>query len=684
MLERAIALTPNNAELRVQAAEAWDRAGDRSRAIEQWQLAGSSTGLEVQVTKLEALFNDQLRLPPKQRDFSGLTASIKRMRGELSGHAAASDQSADASTEKLLAILDMVEASIPDRGVVAEEHLASPAFADKIVSLSEKYPKDSSIQAFAAERLASQGRVKDAEQALVRLQTIVGSQTTPLVIAKARTEAAQGQLQSAIEYLVEQADRDPVRRVELLRTAALYAANANDLERAYELLSSIPSEQRSIELLFLISKIAAELSPDSKVFLETDEKTPQELVSSWENKLKEREGESGTHWKLLRANRLIAELRVGPNQEKLTDLRQLTEEILSVRPNWGEAISLQGWILALEADARLRDPKSLLSSRAQAESLRHKAVDQLRRGISAGDRQIRTRMLLFQLLVSLGETPEAERELELAISSTNAELDPGSTTRISLANRQGQFDRSLEMARKEIEQRPDDFRSHLMLASTAIFAAKNTGEESNRESLFATAADSIEKASELTSKDEQSVFATEIELALAKGDRDRLEELVAEVAESELSPFESAMLRYRIYWETRQMELSLEMLREAFKYQKSAENLVSQAAISRALDRPEDAISALREANKLDPKSEQLRYLLARSLLASDGRKTIGMKSPNCFLVVRVRLGSIASGPPDCFTAKGASLGEIRRRKSCDLSTKTNRKSATTQDGFLL
>ena len=190
------------------------------------------------------------------------------------------------------------------------------------------------------------------------------------------------------------------------------------------------------------------------------------LAEQLEDQLKTKEGEAGTTWKLLRVRRLIGELRSARDQIESTDPRlveakKLSADILTWRPRWGEAISTVGFLKSIEANTKRRnDPVAV--------TLREEAIEEIRRGISAGDRQQQTRYLLVELLGQLQREDEAERELELATYDADPSFDEYSTLRINLANRKGDFDRGLALAKAEAEQSPDDYRTREVLARTSI------------------------------------------------------------------------------------------------------------------------------------------------------------------------------------------------------------------------
>ncbi|WP_372719812.1 hypothetical protein [Novipirellula sp.] len=622
VLQKGVDLDPGNAPLRAQAAEAWTRAGNRLQAVEQWRMAGLSASPAMQIASVEGQFNYQLRLPPEQRDFSGVRSKVKRIRDQLQKLEASTDQTtldvmARDELARAIRRLDVLEVSLPITGVAAEEHLRSTEMADGVANLATKHTTDATIQAFAAERLAEAGRDEEAKQAVERLQEIVGFAATPVAIVQARIEASKGDPLAASKRLLTQvelitpAESEPTPSDEatidsLRMLAAEFAARANDPELAYESLRKIPEDRRSLSITHALAGLAKGLPEDSSLLTTGNNRlTPDELSLFWEEQLRKQEGETGSYWRFLRITRLIDQLRSDPNEidrddRRLNEARTLLREILSWRPRWGEAISLEGWLLAIE-------------NRSE------QAVERLRRGIEAGDRRLQTRQLLFEQLIRLNREAEAEEELRLTSFATEADVDKYATTKIQLAQRQGDFNRSLAVAEAAVAERPDDYLSHLVLCMTATVAASESKEETQRDELLDQASKAIATAEKLAETDESSIFSARLRLHLARGDKQGIQDEITRIDSSSLDEFTKLMLKAQSFVAIEDFEAALPLLKEADNLRPSLQTQLALVQLYRKLNREDDAIASLRTAQSRSPENAELRNELARAIAARDG-----------------------------------------------------------------
>jgi|GEM_PF-2505283 len=623
-LDRVSAEDPNNAVLRARIADAWNRAGNTEEAAKQWKMIGSEDTLPMRLAAAESYINQQLRLPPSQRDFRtvrGLIAQIRTDVGEM-------EQSEDELQQQLqnrnLAFLDVLETFLPSTGTDVEKHLSSDEFSTSITKLGEQYSDDRDIQIFVAQRLASIGKLEEASTAIDRLEAIEGSDATIVEITKAQLDSLQGNWQQASDRLLSQASKDNDREIELKMRASSLQLRGRNLEAAYKIIADIPDERQTVESLTELVRLAPGL-PDGSPYLGKEKENPQQkLAAILEDKLRVKEGESGTTWKLLRVRRLIDELRAARDQIESTDPRfveakKLNADILSWRPRWGEAISLSGYLKAIEANTKRRnDPTAV--------TLREDAVEDLRRGVAAGDRQRQTRYLIVELLGQLRREDEAERELELATYDADPNIDEYSTLRINLANRQGDFDRGLALARAEAEQAPEDYRTHEVLARTAFLIGKSSNDTVKRKEMFDLTSTEIDRALELAEEDQTSLYSLKVEYLGTMADEKGLKAIIQSVNESDLSRFDKLMLEARSAELIGDDDQVLVSLHAAATERPSPRVMLSQAAVYRRLGRLAEATQILRQALKLAPNNGDVRYAVAASMIAESTDDTKKIK----------------------------------------------------------
>lgn len=621
-LERAITYAPGDRLLRAEAAEAFTRSGNRRKAVEQWRVAGTSDALALQIRSIEALFNYELRLAPEQRDFSSLRAAVRTARERISATPVPTDETGIAVRRGALGRLAIIDASLPTRGVLLEDYLLSEVMGEKVAKLADEYVEDETIQAFAAERLAAIGLAEQSQEAVDRLQKLVGDTATTFVLAKARIDADQGDLLGAAKNLIAQAKRDETVARDLLLRAANYAAQANDPELAYQALDQIPKEQHTLGSLFATATAAKRIPADSPL-LNVNGKSisASDLVDQWKKRLGDREhieteGDSAqavdsrvseSYLTFLKASDLIDELRRDPNQierndPRLRPARRLVERIVNTRPTWGEAISLKGWLAALTGN-------------------QDEAIRQLQRGIAAGDRRMQTRFQLWEQLKRAGRYEEAAREIRLTSFATETDLSQFAGLRIELAQKAGDYKQSLKVAEDVIADRPNDFMPQVLLANTATIAAASAKENQRREELLELADSAIQKAAELSDKDEAAVLDARLRMRLVEGDEKKIRAEIDRIADSTLDEYDKCVFRSRAAMAVKEPDQALQFLIRADALKPSTATKLALAQLYGQLQRPDDRIKLLRDALRLSNNNSSIRNDLATSLVTRDGKE---------------------------------------------------------------
>ena len=613
-LDRVSAEDPENAVLRARIADAWSRAGNVDEAAKQWKMIGSDDSLKMRLAAAESYINQQTRLPPSQRDFRTARGLIAELRSDMDEMDSSDNEVQKKLQQRNLAFLDILEAFLPSTGVDVEKHVSTDEFASSIIELGEQYSADTDIQIFVAKRLTALDKIDDAKTALNRLEALEGSDSTIVAVTKSQVDSIMGDWQQATDRLLTQAQKDQDRYIELNLRASSIQLRSRNLSAAYKILADIPDSEQTIETLSELARLAPRL-PDDSPYLGSEKENPQrKLAIALEGKLQKKEGDSGTNWKLLRVRRLIGEIRAARNQIESTDPRfieakKLSADLLTWRPRWGEAISLGGYLKTIEADTKRRnDPTAI--------TLREQAVEELRRGVAAGDRQRQTRYLIVELLGQLRREDEAEQELELATYDSDPNIDQYSTLRINLANRQGDFDRGLEMAKMEAERSPDDYRTHEVLARTAFLMGKASNDTLKRSELFELTSTEVDKALDLSKEDQTSLFSLKVEYLGTMADEEGLKIFANKIKDSDLSRFDKLMLDARSSELLGNDEDLLSKLQAAATERPSPRVMLSQAAVLRRLGRLAEATAVLKKSLKLAPNNADVRYAVAASMIA--------------------------------------------------------------------
>lgn len=623
--EKAVVLDPDNVQLRQLTSEAWSRSGNQVNSLRQLDLIDTDSSLPGAIAETEARFAFQLQLPPQQQNFRQVRDAVAQLKRQieqrLQAPAEASETSeiSDADLATLQSslrssqrYLDAFEWMIPPDNVAAETHLHSTELAHRIDEFAKEHPEEANLQALAAERLAQAKLESDAMAAMQRLAKLDNRGGVSELRVRARTLSALGRNAEAAKLLIDAALAGQESEalvaanadaLTLLQDAAVFASRGQDNSLAYRALTAIPDEQRSLQTLSAICQLAGTLPADSE-FLTLDDTavSAQDLYEHWFDVLQKREGDAGTYWRYLRANALLDQVHQGSmgaaaDDPKLAEARQLAEAIVSIRPRWGDAIAMQGRISALAGDAE-------------------SAVTQLRRGIASGSSGLPTRQLLWQQLIALGRTEEAEQEIQIAEINAGGQSDRFSATLIDLALRQGDYSKSMEVAKESAKNHPDNVNAQLVVAATGTTALANVTDQSDRDDLIEQIRSSISLAAKLSGPDDPRVLAANLRLAITLQDDEQIDSLIGDIEAGDLAEPAQNQLLSQAYLAQESYDQALTLLLRADELDPTSNSQLRLAEIYRRLDRPRDEIMALRSALQRDQTNDRLRNLLAQKLVA--------------------------------------------------------------------
>ncbi|MGB0597083.1 MAG: hypothetical protein ACPGLY_10350 [Rubripirellula sp.] len=611
LLAECLELQPGNSLIRVRAAKAWDRAGHQTRAMRLWRVLSQTDSLQSKFISLQATFANECRKPPADMDFSGVRSVLGELESQLEGVAEPAGDSAQKSALETLAKQQAsLRVQLPPPGVAYQDHLKSPEYVESLLALAKAHPNDVGLQAFATRQLMIAGSVDEAKKVLAGIAQMLGEEKTEYVAIAAELEYRSGNPNAASERLEKQADLDSDDSAKLLRSASLFAQVARDMERSYRLLAKIAESERSQMDLFKLANFSRALPLNSSL-LSRDGKTisRDELSKYWEDQIRTKTGDDAAYAKWLEATALIDLLlqdrnELDPFDPRSRKARLLINQILKQRPRWGLAVSLEGWILA-------------------AEKRHDEAVDQLRVGISAGDKSQKTRMLLLRQLIAAGREEEAEVEMAALPQASLESLDPFGAMRIRVSGGVGDFDKMIEIARAGVSERPDDVLTQVVLARSLMAVAKR--DLDNRRELLSEARRVIDKASELAGGDNLNTFLFRIQLASLEvttngfsGLQKELTELQEEIETSSLEQHSKYLLKSDCFAAVLEFSEAAEMLRLADKLKPDAEKQVKLAYLYRKMQDVDAEVNALRKAQRRDPDNAALRARLA-ILLAGRG-----------------------------------------------------------------
>ena len=592
-LESASIRYPGKPELRIRAAEAWTAAGNVSNAFAQWKtVGGNSPRLKVQ--QLRALVAEEFAKPPNSRNFETIWRSLDTLDERLSKLAEADAKQGD--LKDLIGELAVLALAVPDR----DDGSARKSTLQRLVQLAEKSPKDAGIQTVAALSLARAGDLATGRQSLNRLRDIDGDDSLSFTLANAKFEATAGNWEAAIDGLLAYAAKNTDSVTAATMLAAEYLVKQNALDRAYEVLMGVPSAQHTPESSFQLFTYAL-AGLQTPVTNKTDF---SRLLAAEQVSIDLKES-TETWGKLTKATRLLTE---SSNQdlpaEKVTELirkaSDLSSEISSVRPRWSLGLSLAG---------------SISAARGETNS----AIQSLQAGISNGDTRLSSSYLLTKLLLKMNRVVEAESEYSRfeRLRQANSNI---AAFGISIAERKGEYSKSLELARQTAESNNEDEIAWLLVAQAAMMAARSTDEKLAKDDLLAEARTALDIALELS--EDASVRAYQIQLRFSAEffDENALRADIAKLGKSKVSEPTRSLLAGLSYIQIKDGSAAFPLLKRA------ETNAPSNPQVSLALSDyyqlvgdNKNTIASLERAFELAPNRVDIRNRLAIAIALQSG-----------------------------------------------------------------
>ncbi|QEF99608.1 Tetratricopeptide repeat protein [Stieleria maiorica] len=623
VLSIALELMPNDLELRARAGQAWAKAGNHQRAAENWRFVSGSNQLDVRVRAAKAEFDVQLQTPPDARDFSRLRTMTSRLQQDLDKVLAeknSSTENADDEIAELESTVRLLALSVPPEGGSLEKHLASRTHALNVDRLADELPDSAQVQGYAAERLAAIDLVDRAEQRLVEMEAILGIDALPVLMVRARIDAARGKPAEAAKRLLGKAGSSPQEQVRIAHAASALFLMANDMKNSYEALQRVPEDHRLPVDFYRLYRLADQLASSAPEASEAASYRKQ--AEQWTDKLRlmkstgdegSRSADPGSYWRMIVVEQEMSELRdvdgtISRNDPKVRELTELLDEILVQRPHWGRALSMQGQLLAVLGRSE-------------------EAVEQLRTGIAAGDRTYETRQLLLEQLVKLGRGDEVYGELKKLANPLPAVASLYSTSDIREDLGRGDLLAAVDRARKSIEDHPNDMFPLAVFAQVSSAAvdlhrqARSLGNESEMLSkeqeiaLIDEAREALKKAESLSQENEFVIAEAALQLEFRHGTPEAIDATWARIEQSSLPSHQRAVLHARYLLSKGDLDGAIEKLDLSNQMMPSISKLLQLAQLYQTQNRSSELIETLRRAVRLAPDREDVRTELAKALV---------------------------------------------------------------------
>lgn len=585
-----------------QSANAWMRAGNRFQASQQYQRINSSPVPSVRLAALEARFAHQLRLLPEQRQMAVLRAEVDAFEDYINQYE--KQFSADLSAERVAA--QVLKTQLPPEDVLAEEFLQSVELANGISQLADDHPENSQLQKFAAERLAAAGETERATKVVDRIVASDEFSDDEKVLLRARVLAESDQHIEAAKALLQRIDESPLTATVFGPFAAEFALRGRDFELAEQALLKIPSDRLTPSNLYSLYRIKSlsGQAEDAKKYLSdlriAERYDPNSLNSST------------SAYSLLIDSRaeidalLDREQQIEPGDPALAKARAKVARLQSLRPNWGEAVSLSGWL-------------------AFAEGNYETAINLLRSGINAGDQRMRTRQMLWRALMAEGDYDDAEREIRLASIATQTDVDPYDEVSNQIALKKGNFSQALESSEKVAQDNPEDpyawltFAKFVLAVREQALAGNEAAADQNPETLLEKAQDAIEQAAKHADEKRQkyAVEASRVGLAVALGGEDALEAEVERVAKLPLEKHERLQLEAQLLVALNRVDDAIDRLQQANEVKPSFNVQRMLAQLLRTSGNHDESVIVWRQALANNPDNPVVRAQLATTIVSS-------------------------------------------------------------------
>lgn len=606
VLDEAVLLDPRDRSLRMRAADAWQRASVPSRAAGHLQHADDGS-FETALAYAQTLATAAARRAPALRELGQVHAAIAEAERRLER---AMQEAQAVPTAWRLGLLklsvptpkaaDRVGSGAEGGNTPAAKAQANSVAAAKmqLLDLCLQYPQAAELQAIAAFSLQRLGDPGGADEAVRRLEAIPDVDPVLVLETVARLMAQRGAVDDAVQKLREFAAAHPEHRLRTTKSAVTLLDSVGRRSEATELLRQLEPQERDISILMQLGIWL--LETDSRAPAgETSEKGAVRFaeLQEIERQLRKLEGEEGTYWRWIAANRLLHQA-AGNSQPSslLSQAALLQAEIAARRPRWSRGLTLGGRIAIAQGNPQ-------------------QAVELFRRAISEGDQEVDTVLLLVRQLNRLGDGAAAEQELG------RLEHLPDSTGQIAamsveLALGNGNYTRAVERARRAVRARPKDADGLLILAQTAFLAAK--ADPQKTETLEAEAADALERAIELTQGGSLGVWNAQFRFKRETQGEGAAREVLAAIEGSSLPDTSRWLAVAQGYLALGDWQEAQPRLENAKQISPSDVNVhLTFADLHQAANDSESMLNALETANRLAPEREDISRRLAFALVAT-------------------------------------------------------------------
>ncbi len=600
ILSECSTLKPDDKSISMNAARAWRRAGSSERANE---LIVSVDDGSYQAA-LERAISISSK-PASKVDKRAVVAAMKTARDRFE----ALPVEEQSSLEPWRLELFEIRVNADDSKTQSEREQDS---LSKLELIAEKYSGVAEVQSLAAVDFAAFGRLEAANQAINRLQQLAErsqkvESRVNLELVKTRVCVVKKDIEGALKLLLNAEKLMPEQALEFAKVAAQIEIRENRFDKAYEAMSLVPEGMLDFDAMVFLAGIAVSLRANNA-------DKAEELSSKfdgWINQLKQSEGEEGTNWRYLAAERLIARIGTTSNDKQLLDeAAAFFKAIDAIRPHWGLGSALGGKIESLRAEIYNQPSAS------------EEAISLWRRALRDGDDRVSTILDLVRELNLVKRPEEADAEFQ-RISGWSDSVVPVSEIAVSSALRRGDFSEALAIAERLTTRKPEDIEGWILRAKTAFAASLALGVDSDvqtkrREESWSCLEEAFSRSKGISVWDAR--FRFKVQAGDLNGASAVVEEMLKEPSLAEDVRFLEAGRRYLVLKEFGLCRKCLDSY--LLMNPRSADIQLVFADLYNAIGDTDEFLNSLRKACKAAPKNLAIRERLVLNLAFSKVEST--------------------------------------------------------------
>jgi tetratricopeptide (TPR) repeat protein len=588
-LEEAITINPDDKLLRRQAAEAWARAGGSTQAIEQLKLSDDGS-FDMALTMLQSALTSQRTTVPSQRDNTKIRLAIEETEKRL-----AKEKQRGAFPPREW-FFEAIKLSSENGMSETSASLSAVERDQKFLELVKRHPTIPELQSLAAVSLRMAGKSDESKMALANLEDKKSSHLALWLETQIKLAFIDKDLEKAKKVVDDALASGDLPKPAILNLAANLFESTGQMTEALGYLKAIGTARTESEM-FRIGSILLELehprsTSSTNKSTESTAGTSQELDEVIRG-LMEFEGDSGTRWRILKASRLYKNYLANKNEKDLRESAKITSDILASRPRWVTALTLGGEI-------------------ASAQGNREKAVGLFQRAIAEGDQRVSTVFELVRQLNGLGKFTEAEIEFE-RIAEHVDRVEQISELAIGFAQRKGQYDQALTLARQGTERRKDDSSAWLFLAQAALLNVPHSPEQMS--DLIAEADQALDEAIRLSGTGDVNIWLFKFRFASQFQGMDAVQDVVEALEKSSVPEKRRRLLSIRARLHLKEFETAKGLLDAGLaESPRDVELKVALVEYHRFTGNQQALLETLEDLVRIDPKREDFRKALAIAL----------------------------------------------------------------------